>query len=189
MELDKVNFLSFYSFQIHQYNKTLTFSNTYKHSECQVSEAAKLVSSVGNSGYYFCVCEQAIPKTGKIQFTFQILTGSEWFVGIGFRDIMQKNNFGNCYNAGYGTYLIDNHCRSWSHHNKDVHDKYLSFKFTNNDIIRMEVSIEDKYIKWSRQNNPQLTFVQLAIDTSQELYPCVGFYQTAQIKILDCAIV
>ncbi|CAD8214056.1 unnamed protein product [Paramecium octaurelia] len=180
MELDKIQ----------QYNKTLTFSNTYKHSECQVSEAAKLVSSVGNSCYYFCVCEQAIPKTGKIQFTFQILTGSQWFVGIGFRDIMQKNNFYDCYHAGYGTYLILNDGRSWSHHNKDVHNKELSFKFTNNDIIRMEVSIEDKYIKWSRQNNPQATatFV-LEIDTSQELYPCVGLHQKSQIKILACAIV
>ncbi|CAD8215485.1 unnamed protein product [Paramecium octaurelia] len=179
MELDK----------IHQYNKTLTFSNTYKHSECQVSEAAKLVSNGEKSRYCFCVCEQAIPKTGKIQFTFQILAGSRWFVGIGFRDIMKKNYFYDCDNYGYGTYLIEQNGSTYSHHNKDVFNKQLSFIFTNNDIIRMEVSIEDKYIKWSRKNHPQLTFVQLAIDTSQELYPCVGLDYKSQIKILDCAIV
>ncbi|CAD8214052.1 unnamed protein product [Paramecium octaurelia] len=176
--------------QIHKDKLEQEKINKMELDKCQISEAGKLVTNVGNSYYYFCVCEQAIPKTGKIQFTFQILTGSEWFVGIGFRDIMQKNNFYDCHHDGYGTYLIYYDGRSWSHHNKDVHDKKLSFKFTNNDIIRMEVSIEDKYIKWSRQNNPQATatFV-LAIDTSQELYPCVGLHQKAQIKILDCAIV
>ncbi|CAD8201386.1 unnamed protein product [Paramecium pentaurelia] len=175
--------------KIQQYNKSLTFSNTYKHNNCSVSEGGKLVAEVGNNHWCFCVCEQAIPKTGKIQYAFQILCEQELFVGIGFRDIMKQKNFYDCCNVGDGTYLIKENGYIYSHHNKDIHGKELSFKFKNNDIIIIEVSIEDKYIKWTRQNNPQLSFVYLGIDTSQELYPCVGLYRQAKIKILDCSLV
>ncbi|CAD8112292.1 unnamed protein product [Paramecium primaurelia] len=173
--------------KIQQYNKSLTFSNTNKHNYCSVSEGGKLVAEVGNDHWCFCVCEQAIPKTGKIQYAFQIICEQQLFVGIGFRDIMKQKNFYDCYNVG--TYLIQENGYTYSHHNKDIHGKELSFKFKNNDIIIIEVSIEDKYIKWTRQNNPQLSFVQLGIDTSQELYPCVGLYKQAKIKILDCSLV
>ncbi|CAD8129462.1 unnamed protein product [Paramecium sonneborni] len=149
---------SFFYFQIQKFNKALTFSNTYKHTNCQVTEEAKLVAEIEDERYCFCLCEQAIPKTGKIQFTFQILSGSEFFVGIGFRDIMQQNHYYDCYSGGYGTYLISEDGQSYSHDNEDVHNKQLSFKFTNSDIIIIEVSIKDKYIKWSKQNNPQETF-------------------------------
>ncbi|CAD8172211.1 unnamed protein product [Paramecium pentaurelia] len=169
--------------KIQQYNKSLSFSNTYKHNNCELSECTKLVAEVANNGYFFCLCEQAIPKTGKIQFAFQILSGSYFHVGIGFRDIMQKNNYQDCYQTG--TYLIRQDGYTYSHHNKDLYHKKLSFQFTNNDIIIIEVCIEHKYIKWSRQNNSQATFVQLDIDTSQELYPCVGVAHNSKIKLLD----
>ncbi|CAD8127779.1 unnamed protein product [Paramecium sonneborni] len=153
---------------IQQYNKNLTFSNTYKHTNCQVTQGGKLVAEVANSHYCFCVCEQPIPKAGKIQFTFQILTGSDFFVGIGFKDIMQQKNYYDCNNSG--TYLIKENGPTQSHDNKDIHDKQLSL---------------DKYIKWSKQNNPQKTFAKQWIDTSQQLYPCVGLGRKAQIKILN----
>ncbi|CAD8093428.1 unnamed protein product [Paramecium sonneborni] len=167
---------------IDQYNKSLSFSNTYKHNNCSVTEGAKLVEC-GNNFYIYCLCEQAIPKTGKIQFGFQMISGTYFHVGIGFKEIIQKNNYLNCYNAG--TYLTSSGNYSYSHHNKDVNNKQLSFGFTTNDIIIIEVCLERKYIKWSRWNNPQATFVQLDIDTSQELYPCVGGYNNSKIKILD----
>ncbi|CAD8213730.1 unnamed protein product [Paramecium pentaurelia] len=175
-----------YYFQIQLYNKSLSFSNTYKHTNCQLSEGGKVVADTNNNGNsQYCLCEQAIPKTGKIQFAFQMISGSNFMVGIGFRDIMQKNNYQSCYSTGYGTYLISYHGYTYSHHNKDLYGKQLSFQFTNNDIIIIEVCIEHKYIKWSRQNNPQLTYiVQLDIDTSQELYPCVGVLNS-KIKLLD----
>ncbi|CAD8213046.1 unnamed protein product [Paramecium pentaurelia] len=170
--------------KIQQYNKSLQFSNTYKHNSCQVSEGGKLVADVNNgSCSCYCLCEQAIPKTGKIQFAFQILSGSYFYVGIGFRDIMQKYNYQSCYQTG--TYLIKQNGNTYSHHNKDLQSKQLSFVFTNNDIIIIEVCIENKYIKWSKQNNPLLAYVvQLDIDTSQELYPCVGV-NNSKIKLLD----
>ncbi|CAD8213780.1 unnamed protein product [Paramecium pentaurelia] len=112
-----------------------------------------------------------------------MISGSNFIVGIGFREIMQKNNYYDCYKTGQ--YLIRNDGYIYSHHNKDLQSKQLSFQFTNNDIIIIEVCIEHKYIKWSRQNNPQATFVQLDIDTSQELYPCVGVYHYSKIKLLD----
>ncbi|CAD8128556.1 unnamed protein product [Paramecium sonneborni] len=169
--------------KIQQYNKSLSFSNTYKNTNCSVTEAGKLVADIANNGNYnFCLCEQAIPKTGKIQFAFQMISGSSFMIGIGFREIMQKNNYQNCYNAG--TYLISYGGYTCSHHNKDVHDKQLSFGFKTNDIIIIEVCIEHKYIKWIRQNNPYATIV-LDIDTSQQLYPCVGVQYNSKIKILD----
>ncbi|CAD8100573.1 unnamed protein product [Paramecium primaurelia] len=174
--------------QIQQYPKTLQFSNTHKHANCQISEGGKVVECSGGSWYY-CLCEQAIPKTGKIVFAFQMISGQCFMVGIGFRDIIQKNNYiGNC-GVGYGSYLIRNNGQTYSHHNKDVNDKQLSFTYTTNDVIIMEVSIEHKYIKWTRQNNPLAT-VQLEIDTSisQELYPCVNIH-TSKVKILDNIII
>ncbi|CAD8129223.1 unnamed protein product [Paramecium sonneborni] len=167
--------------KIQSYNKSLSFSNTYKNSNCSITEAGKVVAEVSNNGWYYCLCEQAIPKTGKIQFAFQMISGS-CMVGIGFKEIMQTNNYSDCYETG--TYLIDNDRYSFSHHNKDVHNEQLSFSFTTNDIIIIEVCIEHKYIKWNKQNNAQLTFV-LDIDTSQQLYPCVGVAHNSKIKILD----
>ncbi|CAD8186832.1 unnamed protein product [Paramecium pentaurelia] len=171
--------------KIQQYPKTLQFSVTYKGVNCQVTEGGKVVECPGGS-YYYCLCEQAIPKTGKILFAFQILSlTSSMFIGIGFRDIISKNNYQNG-GVGYGSYMIRSDGCIYSHHNKDIYGKQLSFTYTTNDIIIMEVSIEHKYIKWTRQNNPLAT-VQMEIDTSisQELYPCVFIYQSSKIKILD----
>ncbi|CAD8200206.1 unnamed protein product [Paramecium pentaurelia] len=169
--------------KIQQYPKTLQFSNTNKGANCQISEGGKVVECSGG-GWYYCLCEQAIPKTGKIVFAFQMISGQHFNIGIGFRDIIQKNNYQNA-GVGYGSYLIQNNGYTYSHHNKDVNNKQLSFTYKTNDVIIMEVSIEHKYIKWTRQNNPLAT-VQLEIDTSisQELYPCVYILQS-KVKILD----
>ncbi|CAK80506.1 unnamed protein product (macronuclear) [Paramecium tetraurelia] len=170
--------------KIQQFKKSLSFSNNYKSANCQVSEDAKIVAEVVNDGYwYYCLCEQAIPKTGKIQFAFQIISGQGFMVGIGFREIMQRNNYKSCYYTGFGTYLILNDGCIFSHHNEDLHHKKQSFAFTTNDVIIVEVCIEHKYIKWSKSINPQLMFV-LDIDTSQELYPCLGVFNQSKIKLL-----
>ncbi|CAK70831.1 unnamed protein product (macronuclear) [Paramecium tetraurelia] len=168
--------------KIKQYPKILVFSNTYKHPNCQVSEGGKVVENISSSWLY-CLCEQAIPKNGKTLFAFQMISGTYFNVGIGFRDIIQKNNYD--LEVGNGQYLITHNGYTFSHHNKNVDNKQLSFTFTTNDVIIIEVSIEHKYIKWTRQNN-SLATVMLEIDTSlsQELYSCVYFYQS-KIKILD----
>ncbi|CAD8166298.1 unnamed protein product [Paramecium pentaurelia] len=77
--------------KIQLYQKSLSFSNAYKNGNCQVTEGGKVVADVGNSSWSYCLCEQAIPKTGKIQFAFQILNGSAFMVGIGFREIIAIN--------------------------------------------------------------------------------------------------
>ncbi|CAD8116893.1 unnamed protein product [Paramecium primaurelia] len=183
LEQEKLNKIELEKIQL--YSKSLSFSDTYRHNYCQLSVDGKVLADTSNNGYhYYCHCEQAIPKTGKTQFAFQMISGSYVMVGIGFREIMQKNNYTSCYQTG--TYLISNSGITYSHHNNDLQSKQVSFKFKNNDIIIIEVCIEHKYIKWSRLNNPQLTFiVQLDIDTSKELYPCVGVGWESQIKLLD----
>ncbi|CAD8089889.1 unnamed protein product [Paramecium sonneborni] len=149
-----------------------------------VKGAIQVVAETANSGYYFCFGEQAILKTGKIVYFLNALR-ILFKVGIGFREIIiQKYEYQNCYSTG--TLLIEHLSYAYSHHNKEVHEKQLSFRLTINDIIIIEVCIEHKYIKWSRQNNPQLTFVLLDVDTSQELYPCMyGGCYYSKIKLLD----
>ncbi|CAD8117173.1 unnamed protein product [Paramecium primaurelia] len=172
-----------YQSQIQQFSKTLIFSNTYKHSNCQVSEGGKVVES--NGSYLSCLCDQAIPKTGKIQFAFQIINIGCCFVGIGYRDFLQKNNYQSYGNGGQ--YSISSDRYTCSHHNKQIDGRpsQSTFSFTINDIIIVEVSIEMKYIKWRKYSNSQ-EMAQLELDTSisQELYPCVCLYNS-KVKILD----
>ncbi|CAD8214059.1 unnamed protein product [Paramecium octaurelia] len=106
-----------YNYSQIQYLKPLLFSNIYKHNSCQVSEGGKVVEC--NGGYYSCLCEYAIPKTGKISITFQMLKiGSYAFVGIGFRDFIQKNSYSGYGNGGQ--YLISSDRYTCSHHNKQI---------------------------------------------------------------------
>ncbi|CAD8096999.1 unnamed protein product [Paramecium primaurelia] len=169
--------------KIQQYPTTLQFSVTYKGVNCQVTEGGKVVECPGSSTYY-CLCEQAIPNTGKILFAFQILSLTpNMLIGIGFRDIIQKNNYQNV-GVGYGSYMIHQNGYTYSHHNKDVNNKQLSYTYTTNDIIIMEVSIEHKYIKWTQQNNPLTTVMEIDTSISQELYPCLLIYQSSEVKIL-----
>ncbi|CAD8159221.1 unnamed protein product [Paramecium pentaurelia] len=170
-------------FELEEYQKSLTFSKTLKHNNCLLSDGGKVISEIINDGNsYYCFCNQAIPKTRKIQFAFQILSGSKFRFGIGLKDIVQKNNYMNCFQFGYGAYFIDESGKTCSHHIKDEHDKNLSFKFQPNDIIIIEVCIEQKFIKFSRLNYPEITVLQ--IDTAQELYPCLGGINF-KIKIMD----
>ncbi|CAD8214119.1 unnamed protein product [Paramecium octaurelia] len=169
--------------QIKQYPITLLFSNTYKGANCQVTEGGKVVEYSGDSQFY-CLCEQAIPKNGKTLFAFKMISGTNFRVGIGFRDIIQKNNYQNS-GVGYGSYLIRDDGHTYSHHNKDVNSKKLSFSFTTNDVIIIEVSIEHKYIKWTRQNSSQATVLEIETSISQELYPCVFVYNQSKVKILN----
>ncbi|CAD8175728.1 unnamed protein product [Paramecium pentaurelia] len=88
----------------------------------QKNEGGKVVE-ISNTSWCFCLCEQAIPKTGKIQFAFQMISGSSFIVEIGFREIMQKNNYYDCNKTG--TYLIKEDCYTYSHHTKNLQSKII----------------------------------------------------------------
>ncbi|CAD8198431.1 unnamed protein product [Paramecium octaurelia] len=62
VKIEQENQLKMEIQKIQQYNKSLSFSNAYKHVSCQVTEGAKVVAEVSNSGWYYCLCDQAIPK-------------------------------------------------------------------------------------------------------------------------------
>ncbi|CAK79591.1 unnamed protein product, partial (macronuclear) [Paramecium tetraurelia] len=164
--------------KIQDYTKTLFFSNIYKGANCQVSQGGKVAECFGD--WFYCFCEQAIPKKGKTLFAFQMIDGTQFEVGIGFRDIILKNNYRD---SGVGSYLLNYLGYTYSHHNQHANNKKLSFTFTTNDVIIIEVSIEHKYIKWTRQNSP-LAVLQIDTSISQELYPCVSINQS-KVKILD----
>ncbi|CAD8182632.1 unnamed protein product [Paramecium pentaurelia] len=142
-----------YQLQIQQYQKSLLFSNTNKHGSYQVSVGGKVLEC--NGGYCSCLSDQTIPKTVKIQFAFQMLNIPSYaFVGVGFRDLIQKNNYFGYGNGGQ--YLISSDRYTCSHHQNEINNRPLSkFSFATNDIIIIEISIELKYIKWTKQNNGQ----------------------------------
>ncbi|CAD8184641.1 unnamed protein product [Paramecium octaurelia] len=169
--------------QLDQYPQSLTFSQSFKHNSCQISQNGKVVVETANNGNWFCcICDQMIPKHGLVKFAFKILDNIQVMLGIGFRDIIQKNNYQTAYRIGKGTYFIYYDGRCFNHDQQDKDDKQLSFKFTTNDMIIMEVDITNKYIKWIKQStNESFT---LNIDTSQDLYPCVNLGYKSKVEIL-----
>ncbi|CAD8213642.1 unnamed protein product [Paramecium pentaurelia] len=150
-----------------QYQKQLTFSQNNKHSSCEVTQNGKMVQ---NGGY--CLCDQAIPKNGVTSFAFKIIQLSNYcYIGIGMREIIQKNNYGGNTGIGYGSYTISLNKSYYSHHEQDKNGTQLPFDFTINDIIIVEVDIQNKNVKWTKANTNQSFTLQ--IDTTYDLYPCL----------------
>ncbi|CAD8149861.1 unnamed protein product [Paramecium pentaurelia] len=165
-----------------QFSQQLTFSTTYKHNNCQVTQNGKVIEN--DSGQWSCcMCDQMIPKNGIILSAFQIIENTYIMIGIGFRDIVQSKGYSNCHSIGGGTYNIYNEGHCYNHDQQDKNDKQISFPFSTNDIIIVEVDIQKKYIKWTKQSTNQ-SFT-LTIDTSKDLYPCVHLHSRCKIKILN----
>ncbi|CAD8209597.1 unnamed protein product [Paramecium octaurelia] len=97
-----------------QYQRELTFSQTYKHSKCEVSQNGRMVQN----GHY-CLCDQVISKNGVTSFAFKFIQlHSCCFIGIGIREIIQKNNYYGNVTSGYGSYTINHNKYCYSHHGK-----------------------------------------------------------------------
>ncbi|CAD8166282.1 unnamed protein product [Paramecium pentaurelia] len=162
-----------------QQQMQLTFSQTNKHSTCQVTQNGKMVQN----GKY-CLCDKVIPKNGVTLFAFKMIELSDrCYIGIGMREIIQKNNYEGNVTYGQGSYTICSNQYCYSHHEKDKDAKNLSFDFTVNDIIMIEVDIQNKYIKWTKKKYNQ-SFA-LSIDTTYDLYPCVWVMSGSIIEIQD----
>ncbi|CAD8215274.1 unnamed protein product [Paramecium octaurelia] len=128
------------------------------------------------------MCDQMVPKNGVIKFAVQIIQISDIMIGIGFRDIVQSKGYQGCYSIGGGTYNIYHNGLCYNHDQQDKNGKQLAFTFSTNDIIIVEVDIEKKYVKWTKQStNESFT---LTIDTSKDLYPCVHLYGPSKVQIL-----
>ncbi|CAD8173438.1 unnamed protein product [Paramecium octaurelia] len=136
--------------QLSSFSKQLTFSTTYKHNKCSVTQNAKLIET-SSDGWQCCMCDQMIPKNGVIFFAFKIIEMSYIMIGIGFKDIVQSKNYTDCYSLGGGTY--NSHCQGYcyNHDQQDKNAKQIAFAFSTNDIIIVEVDIEKKYVKWTKQ--------------------------------------
>ncbi|CAD8109505.1 unnamed protein product [Paramecium primaurelia] len=168
--------------QVWQFSQSLTFSTSYKHSNCLVTQNGKMVEN--SSGHYnCCMCDQMIPKNGVIQFAIKIIEICDLLIGIGFRDIVQSKIYQNSCYVGGGTYNIDNIGRCWNHDQQDKCGKSIAFSFSQNDIIIVEVDIQKQYVKWINFQTNQ-TF-SLTIDTSKDLYPCVHFNSRNKLEILN----
>ncbi|CAD8130079.1 unnamed protein product [Paramecium sonneborni] len=151
---------------------SLTFSETYKHSDCQVSQNGKLFYNKGL--FYSCLCDQAIPNQGIVRFGYLIqdIVTNQTMVGIGAREIISKSGYTNIQNSGKGAYLIMSSGYCFSHHQKEKYHNSIPFTFSNNDIIIIEVDILKQYIKWIKQSTKQ-SFL-LEIDPHYEYYPCIN---------------
>ncbi|CAD8177364.1 unnamed protein product [Paramecium octaurelia] len=129
------------------------------------------------------MCDQMVPKNGVIKFAVQIIQFSYIMIGIGFRDIVQSKGYQDCYSIGGGTYNIHCHGFCYNHDQQDKDSKQIAFKFSTNDIIIVEVDIEKKYVKWTKQStNESFT---LTIDISKDLYPCVHLCGPSKVQILN----
>ncbi|CAK66920.1 unnamed protein product (macronuclear) [Paramecium tetraurelia] len=174
---------------LNQYPFKLTFSQQFKHDACQISQDGKMVILHGMCGMYCCICDQIIPKHGLVKFAFRILNNSYLMIGICFRDMIQKNGYYD--NYGKGAYFIDKDGKCFNHDQYDKNDKCISFKFTFNDIVIVEVDIQNKYIKWIKQStnesyvNIKLYVKKLNIDTTQDLYPCVNLHYYSKAEIFS----
>ncbi|CAD8179775.1 unnamed protein product [Paramecium pentaurelia] len=165
-----------------QFSQFLTFSTTYKHSSCSVTQNGKVIEN-SSGGYYCYMCDQMIPKNGVIQFAIKIIEINSIMIGIGFRDIVQSKGYQSCYSIGGGTYNIYSSGYCYNHDQQDKNDKKIAFEFQKNDIIIVEVDIQKKYIKWTKQStNESFT---LTIDTSKDLYPCVKVILNRYFSILE----
>ncbi|CAD8142438.1 unnamed protein product [Paramecium octaurelia] len=129
------------------------------------------------------MCDQMIPKNGVIQFAFKIIEMQHVMIGIGFRDIVQSKGYQSCYSIGGGTYNIFYNGFCWNHDQQDKNDKQIAFPFSKNDIIIVEVDIQKKYVKWTKQSTNES--FSLTIDTSKDLYPCVHLIGTCKVEILN----
>ncbi|CAD8128725.1 unnamed protein product [Paramecium sonneborni] len=107
--------------------------------------------------YFYCICEQVIPQTGKICFAFEYC-----WVGNGFRAMVIQNGYRNVDN-GQGTYLLRYSSSSFFYHSNNTQGKPFEFKV--NDLVIVEMSLEQKYIKWSKKNSQDYLITK--IDTSQ----------------------
>ncbi|CAD8214432.1 unnamed protein product [Paramecium pentaurelia] len=165
-----------------QFSQQLTFSTTYKHSNCSVTQNGKVIENNEDS-WNCCMCDQMIPKNGVILFAVKIIEMSYIMIGIDFRDIVQIKGYRNCYCIGGGTYNIYNNGHCYNHDQLDKNDKQIAFTFSTNDIIIVEVDIQKKYVKWTKQSTNQ-SFT-LTIDTSKDLYPCVHLKGKCKIEILN----
>ncbi|CAD8145734.1 unnamed protein product [Paramecium pentaurelia] len=162
-----------------QFQKGLTFSYNYKHNDIVISDNGKIVD-IGNNSNGYCMCEKVIPKIGKIHFEFEILRITQWCeIGIGFREMIKQNGYKGD-GQGQGSYLLREQSSTYFHHSNNTKGK--AFNFQVNDIIIMEVSVEHKYIKWTKYNSQDILITE--IDTSQDLYPCV-YIKNSKVKIKD----
>ncbi|CAD8112411.1 unnamed protein product [Paramecium sonneborni] len=171
-----------------QFSQQLTFSTTYKHSSCSVTQKSGKVieNNLYDWQWYCCMCDQMIPKNDVIQFAFKIIEIGYIMIGIGFRDIVQSKGYYQCYQIGGGTYNIANCGYCYNHDQQDKNNKRIAFPFTTNDIIIVEVDIVKKYVKWTKQfTNESFT---LAINTSKDLYPCVHLSYKCKVEILNQVI-
>ncbi|CAD8079310.1 unnamed protein product [Paramecium sonneborni] len=165
-------------------NKTYykwTFSDTYKHANCRLSQCKTIVDESAQGDYYYCLADQMLPKNQTTFFAFRIFAIGSWcFVGIGEREVLKSKGFKGWGQGGDYTILQDG--RNFSHHQINIRgNNYNSIKFANNDTILIEVNMQSKYIKWTKlQSNEQFS---LEIDPNLDLYPCVNLFNGTKIQI------
>ncbi|CAD8125414.1 unnamed protein product [Paramecium sonneborni] len=138
----------------------------------------------GPDSFGLIFCEPEIPQNIISKFAFQIQKHKWVCIGVCHKSIILQQKYDlNLGKIGHGTYLIENSGWTYSHLEKDINNIEQSFKFSNNDIIVVEISICDKKIIWKKLQTNQVLW-KMKIDTSLDLYPCVHIFNS-KITILD----
>ncbi|CAD8127542.1 unnamed protein product [Paramecium sonneborni] len=166
--------------QINQNQGKYQFSNIYKNRAINIIQPENSAE-----GFGFCVCDQAISKSGTTIIAFRIVK-CDWRIHIGVcdRDLLIESKYDpNLANIGHGTYLINNQGDIFSTMDPENNDKSKSFKFYNKNIITIEINVEQQQITWIKKQ-PNETFT-LKFEIKKELYPCVKLWGSSKVELLN----
>ncbi|CAD8103078.1 unnamed protein product [Paramecium primaurelia] len=154
-----------------------------KNKKIKVENNGKTIKS-GPDCSGLIICEPEIPTDIISKFAFQIQKHKWVCIGVCHKSIIQKQkNDLNLTKIGHGTYMIENSGSTYSHLDKEVNNTEHTFRFSNNDIILIEIYMNDRKIIWKKYQSNQILW-KMNLDTTLDLYPCVHIFNS-KVAIID----
>ncbi|CAD8181254.1 unnamed protein product [Paramecium pentaurelia] len=168
--------------QVEQTQIVLSFSQQYKNNNINIENDGKIAICNSPELYknHFVICEQKIPKNGCFSFSFKI--GGWVMIGVCDKQkILEQKyiaQFEQSY--GHGCYLIENDGTLYSSLKIEKNSE-KAFSYTEYDIVSVLIDMDQKLIKWKKLNKTEN--FEMKIETSDDLYPCIGLGQ-AWVEII-----
>ncbi|CAD8151192.1 unnamed protein product [Paramecium octaurelia] len=173
-----------------QNSPNFTFSTVLKSPSITITEQKNAHQTANqNSENRFILIEPQILESCKIAIKITHLTN---FIGIGiaYKNVLSlKNMKFDHQNLGHGSYMISSNAHTWSHSKKEENMVQKSFTFTTGDIIIVDVSLENKTLKFTCKNKPNDTqAIVLTFDNpdNDDIHFCINMCSSGEkVEILD----
>ncbi|CAD8132561.1 unnamed protein product [Paramecium octaurelia] len=135
----------------------------------------------------FILIEPRIMTSCKIAIKITYL--ANWIgIGIAYKNVLSSNNMKFDWNyLGHGSYMNSSNTCTWSHSKKEENMVQKSFTFTTGDIIIVDVSLENKTLKFTCKNKRNDTQV-LTFDPpyNDDIHFCINMCSSGEkVEILD----